>query len=327
MLRVASKQEERMSIARKLWLGFGVLILIFVLASIAIGSSVRNIETIIDEIANVDEPVDTASYEMEINTVEIGGDVRTYLFVKERRAALHARVLVAEDNIINQKVAVKMLESLGYRADVAADGQEAVEALSSIPYSAVLMDVQMPEMDGYEATVQVRSREEDQERRIPIIAMTANALEGDRAKALGAGMDDYLPKPVKREEREAVLRRWIPEEIEDPLDPAAVEVLREFDGPEILSELVEVFFTDTRSDLSVLGKALEEGDVRSVERTAYALKGSSANMGALRLSSICAELQKAGASGELSQVPRLLEQIKAEFERVRPALERKMERV
>jgi CheY-like chemotaxis protein len=118
-------------------------------------------------------------------------------------------VLVAEDNQINQKVAVKMLERLGYRADVAADGLEAIEALSNISYAAVLMDVQMPEMGGYEATAEIRRREEGQGRRTPIIAMTANAMQGDREKALSAGMDGYVPKPVKLEDLEATLKRWV----------------------------------------------------------------------------------------------------------------------
>src|SRR5215207_8388335 len=248
------------------------------------------------------------------------------------------RILVAEDNAVNQKVAARMLESLGYSVDVVEHGLEALEALSSTDYGAILMDVQMPEMNGYAATAEIRRREEAHSvgRRTPIIAMTANAMEGDREKALQAGMDDYVPKPVKREDLAAVLERWIgavdaatagsggfagPTETEDPIDHAGMKNLRDLGGSEMISELARMFFDDTRSDLRTLREAVEENDARSVERVAHALRGSSGNMGATRMAVICAELQNVGASGDLGHAAELLDRLEEEFGRVRPALE------
>jgi two-component system sensor histidine kinase/response regulator len=259
----------------------------------------------------------------------------------EDRARSRARLLVAEDNAVNQKVAVKMLERLGYRADVAANGLEAVEALSLLSYAAVLMDVQMPEMDGYEATAEIRRREgEEADRRTPIIAMTANAMQGDREKALAAGMDDYVSKPVDPGELDAALARWIPRTDEgasapeeatddaatspggatDPLDRSALEGLRELGGTELLAELTGLFLEDVPPQLEALGGAIESGDAASVKRTAHTLKGSSGNMGALRMSAICAELEDAGRSGELEEAATLAKRLEAEFGRVRTAL-------
>ncbi|MEJ7872137.1 MAG: response regulator, partial [Rubrobacteraceae bacterium] len=264
--------------------------------------------------------------------------------IREAKSRSRARVLVAEDNPVNQKVALKMLEKLGYRVDVVGDGRQALEALGQVPYAAVLMDVQMPEMDGYEATAEIRRRE-GEALHTPIIAMTANAMRGDREKALKAEMDDYVSKPVSSEKLEAVLERWVLKEAEEkprrddadprpavpdgdanredsgePLDRATLEGLRELGGSELIADLGELFSSDTPPRLANLRVAVEGGDAGAVERIAHTLRGSSANIGARRMAELCEELQKAGASKDLSEASKPAERLQAEFERVRRAL-------
>jgi CheY-like chemotaxis protein len=254
-------------------------------------------------------------------------------------------VLVAEDNHVNQKVAVSILERLGYRADVAANGLEAIEALSRIRYAAILMDVHMPEMDGYKATTEIKRREAAQARRTPIIAMTANAMQGDRERALEAGMDDYVPKPINAEELEAVLERWVsPPETSRPdtgapmtdaeptisdgeedasLDENVLAALRQLQvagEPGIFEELIGLYLQDTPTQLVALREAVEAGRADAVKTIAHTLRGSSANMGAPRMAAGCSELQDVGASGDLYEAPELLYRLEEEFGRVRAAL-------
>ncbi len=279
----------------------------------------------------MDRPIETAPQE-EKRLLS-----RHALQEKENRA--RGRLLVAEDNAINQKVAVKMLEKLGYQADVVVDGLEAIQALSRIPYAAVLMDVQMPRMGGYEATAEIRRREESEGlRRTPIIAMTANAMRGDREKAIEAGMDDYVPKPVKPHDLEEALKRRVKQEEpadtvapagsgypgKYPLDHAVIESLRELQQagePDLLSELVELFLEDVPLRLTALREATAQGDSSSVAKIAHALKGSCANMGARRVVNLCTGLEKVGKSGDLSHVPEVLCQLEEELVRARDALE------
>jgi two-component system, sensor histidine kinase and response regulator len=249
-------------------------------------------------------------------------------------------VLLVEDYPVNQMVAIRMLERSGYRVDAVNNGREAVEALSNILYGAVLMDVQMPEMDGYEATAEIRRREGSGPH-TPIIAMTADAMQGDRERALAAGMDDYIAKPVKHEELEAVLERWIPDPEQEPLeqrsdgdsktledspalDLSVLESRRghQRDGePDKLARIVGLFIDDVPIRLDELRQAVERGEAQKVEETAHMLKGGSGYMGAVQMAKICAGIQDLGASGELSRVPQLLDDLQAEFKRIRPALE------
>jgi two-component system sensor histidine kinase/response regulator len=265
-----------------------------------------------------------------------------------RQKALTRRVLVAEDNPVNQKVAQRMLENLGYRVDVVADGREAVEALTGTAYGAVLMDVQMPGMDGYRATRRIRQREDRsgrrsmmmglRRRRTPIIAMTANAMQGDRERAIEAGMDDYVSKPVSREELGAVLGKWVSgtpayrvpagehaeSRADSALDREVISSMRGLQGEgetDIVAELAGMFLQDARPRLSALEEAVLNADAAAVESLAHTLKGSSGNMGARGMSAFCARLEDAGASGDLSQSFGLLERLKEEFLRVNRAFE------
>ena len=252
----------------------------------------------------------------------------------ERHSRGH--VLVAEDNAVNQRVAVKLLEKLGYRADVAANGLEAVEAVEHIPYSAVLMDVQMPEMDGYEATREIR-RLEGETGRTPIIAMTANAMQGDRQKALEAGMDDYVPKPVKPEQLEATLRRWISTAEDEALVPEAsigrdvdsldrsilegLRGLQQEGEPDIVNELISLFLTEVPSQLVALREAVAAGDAGTVERVSRDLEENSANLGAVKMETLCTELEAMARSGDLAATQALIPRLEEELGRVRVAFQ------
>jgi len=244
-------------------------------------------------------------------------------------------VLLVEDNTINQLVATRMLAKLGYRADVANNGREAIDAITVGAYDAILMDCQMPEMDGYEATRQLRRAETGTGRHLPVIAMTAAAMTGDREQCLAAGMDDYITKPVSVEAIGNILERWIkPSSIragerasagpaERPvLDPDRFGVLRELDAGDgdLLGTIIHEYVNDATRLLASIRAAIAEGDPQTVEQHSHTLKGSSANLGAVGLTEICGKLEALGRAAALGTAPRLVEEANAEFERVRTAL-------
>jgi CheY-like chemotaxis protein/HPt (histidine-containing phosphotransfer) domain-containing protein len=253
-------------------------------------------------------------------------------------AAAHAarpsrgiRVLVADDNEVNQMVIVGMLARHGIQAEAVADGVEAIEALRRERYDGVFMDCQMPRLDGYEATGRIRAGE-GAGRHVPIIAMTAHAMEGDRERCLAAGMDDYLAKPIRAEALEAVLARWlgIGEEDEDTPDgDGSGEVLvdaervRGFtaDYPELLEQLLELFAEGTPPLLEELETAAARGDADALARAAHKLKGSCQNMGATAMAEACRRLERgeADAPEEVARLDALYGPTLDELRRLTPA--------
>ncbi len=256
--------------------------------------------------------------------------------ITEATSIDHGVVLLVEDNTMNQLVATRMLAKLGYRADVANNGREAIDALTIGVYDAVLMDCQMPEMDGYEATRQIRRAEAGTGRHLPVIAMTAAAMQGDREACLAAGMDDYITKPVSVDAIATVLDRWtapkpapdaerpasLPEADDPILDPERFAILRDLDAGDgdLIGMLVHEFVNDGTQLLTAIREAIAEGDPQAVERSGHTLKGASANLGAVRLARVCGKIEALGRAAALGTAPRLVDEAATEFDEVRTAL-------
>jgi signal transduction histidine kinase/CheY-like chemotaxis protein len=326
------------------------------------------------------------------------------------RVRSRARILLAEDNLVNQKVALHMLDKLGYRCDIAANGEEAVAMVEQINYDLVLMDCQMPEMDGYTATQIIRDREHGTGRHTPIIAMTANAMREDRARCLASGMDGFVPKPISIEELDTALECWVPEEVKalpaiatppdplagvpdantsmtkrdpvrpmglagspteahateaailaqvaasplispvqapgsvppspsvfeyhspilpghpamhDTIDFSVLDMLHSLqdDGMDFVRNLVATYVSDTMTRMGTLRSALDARDATSLERAAHAIKGSSANLGAVRMAELGGALQNAGKMSDFVVATTLVADMEHEFPKTRAALE------
>lgn len=299
------------------------------------------------------------------------------------------RILVAEDNPINIKVALRQLTKLGYAADGVGNGREAVEASSKLPYNAILMDYQMPEMDGYEATRRIRWLEGKKGRHVPIIAMTAHAMTGDRDRCIEAGMDDYISKPVKLDALDQVLQRNLfntqsgsaveppktvltqlepqfetpvtidaaapaspqeaPTKLEaldgpsgqaptsqlaeaaaeqvaarpagsDPvLDSQIIQELRD-EGQDLLDHLIETFTHIVPAQIEQLADEFARGDLKAASTGAHSLKGSVANLGAMRMRATCATLDTMARNGTVEDVASLLDELRAEYQQASVAL-------
>jgi len=230
-------------------------------------------------------------------------------------------ILLAEDNIVNQKVAVRQLQKLGYRADAVANGHEAIEALSRIAYDLVLMDCQMPEMDGYEASAEIR-RIEGTRRHTPIIAMTAHALNGDREKSLAAGMDDHITKPVDRAQLSRVLEHFLASaaNAKPSVDlPVDLNRLRQAMGedPEEVLEILNLYLSGMEGNLIKLDLAISSGNTSEVELIAHNCAGTSANCGMVAVVDHFRELERMCRENELTGAGRVTEQVAIEFERIK----------
>jgi PAS domain S-box-containing protein len=261
------------------------------------------------------------------------------------------RLLLVDDSPVNQKVATAMLAKLGYRVDAAGDGVEALDAWRRHDYAAVLMDVQMPNMDGYQAATGIRELEagaadgDDPARRTPIIAMTANALAGDRDRALAAGMDDYLSKPYRSQDLQETLERWVsrersgdagvPEASEqadtrrgpEVLDPQVLDQLRELDeqvGNDFLRDVVAEYLDGALSARESLAEAVAAEDVESIMSIAHRLKGSSGSIGAVTVSEICARIETRARNGDIAAAGDLVRDLKDELRAVHTTLDREL---
>jgi signal transduction histidine kinase/DNA-binding response OmpR family regulator/HPt (histidine-containing phosphotransfer) domain-containing protein len=263
------------------------------------------------------------------------------------------RVLLAEDNPVNVEVARAMLESLDLEVDCARNGEEALNASRSGTYDCVLMDCQMPVMDGFAATAAMRreEREAGRGRTLPIIAITANALQGDREACLAAGMDDYLSKPFTQQELAAVIGRWIalplaatvhhddepprlpPESVEviqrDVINRVALENIRALSrerGDALVQKVIAAYVDDTPQQLSTLRRAIDGMDTGNVRRIAHTLKSASANVGADALAALCREMEHLGRADTTEGADVLLTDMEQEFQAVRHSLNALLEK-
>jgi CheY-like chemotaxis protein/HPt (histidine-containing phosphotransfer) domain-containing protein len=273
---------------------------------------------------------------------------------------LPLRVLLTDDNLINQKVASRLLQQMGYQADIAKNGLEAIRALERQPYDLILMDVQMPEMDGLEATRRIRQRQQEPsapphfKQPILIVAMTANVMQGDREKCVAAGMDDYLPKPIRPEALQAMIERLAASGASSGANapvsgannsspPAAVEIsapfgipaagarneivdmdrLMEFCGgsAENLAELAELYLKQTADQIEQMTAALRHDRPDKAARVAHSCAGASATCGVSIIVPLLRQLELVADEGNVPAAERLLNSLRSEFDRIKTFFE------
>jgi CheY-like chemotaxis protein len=244
------------------------------------------------------------------------------------------KVLVVEDNPVNREVAIGMLESLGCEAVAADNGWLAIEAMNDGTYDAVLMDCQMPVMDGLTATGEIRRRERGTNRaRVPIIALTANAMEGDRDRCLAAGMDDFLSKPFTQQQLAKLLKRWLalrtlrePDRRDTAREPLIdVGVLRNIAAlarPMLLNSMIDLYLQHSPALMSAIETAAENHRAAELFEAVHALKSSTSNLGGTRLATVAKECEALAREGGVAQAAGLVHRIRKEYQDFCAALTR-----
>ncbi len=225
-------------------------------------------------------------------------------------------VLLVDDNEVNQAVAAAMLRGRGYQVDVVENGREALDAVECKPYVAVLMDCQMPVMDCYEATAELRRRE-PADAHLPVIALTAHAFDGERERCRAAGMDDFLAKPVRADQLAAALERHTGQMI----SLTTLAILREaVGGQERLDRILEVFVSQAETHIETIAHAIALGDAGAVARTAHTLKSGAAAIGACGMAAIAGNLERMGERNDLTTAPDETRRLSEAYERTRAEL-------
>ena len=262
-------------------------------------------------------------------------------------AGSKGKILLVEDNLVNQAVALGMLQKIqGYDVVVANNGNEALDDFKNSAFDVILMDCHMPELDGFEATMEIRRLEQASSRkRIPIIALTANAMAQDRQDCLNAGMDDHLAKPLSRLQMQEMLDRWMPVAgqtqpsglSDDPvtltgdidvIDKQVLSQLRELqnaEDPHLLSRVIKLYLVESPKIIARLRQAVRQGSLAEIENMAHSLKSSSANVGATALASLCNDIHSSTRVGDIAQARDVMMGLELEFARVQSALMAELE--